>query len=99
MAGGAIVICFRVNALALFMKVVPVKKDRAEATGKTIGDGDLVMARTFRLQCAKHGAASAHDVHRMSRAGDMLENGFERCRQSAQSAKFQFVFFELRLSG
>ena len=77
-AGGAVVVGFGIDARAVFMKLVPVEKHRAEASGKTIGDGDLIVAGPFGLERAEHRAAGAHHIHRMGAARNKLENSFQR---------------------
>jgi len=86
MTGGAVVVGFGVEPVAVRVKVMPVEQHCAETGGQPVGDGDLVVAGAFGLQRAEHRAAGAHDIHRMRAAGNQLEHSFQRGGQAAHAA-------------
>src|SRR4029450_8664777 len=86
MAGGAVVVGLRVDAPAVFVKLIPVEQDCAEAASESIGHRDLFMARTLGFQRAEHRAAGEPSSRCAKRPLDVFFAGFVRGPSSAGQA-------------
>src|SRR4029453_19524788 len=82
MAGGAVVVGLRVDAPAVFVKLIPVEQDCAEAASEPIAHRALFMARTLGFQRAEQRAAGAQNVHWMCASRDLFEDRLQRGRQA-----------------
>jgi hypothetical protein len=95
-----IVVGLDVDAPAAVAVVIPVREHRAEACDQPVGDlargGDVVIV-LFRQRAAERRDAAAHDVHRMTRGGELFQHRPHDRGQAAQPRQLRLVTGELGL--
>ena len=82
--GDGIFVRLQLRAHAFVAVAVPVVDDGGQGAEQPIRHRLLVLEITLRFEIAEHRTARAHDVHRMGRSGNPLQDFEQRLRQAAQ---------------
>jgi hypothetical protein len=80
--GDAVIICFRVNTLAIGVESMPVKQHRGQAGEQSIGCAVLVAEITFGFYVAQERYAGPLYVHGMSVGRNHFQHLLQRLRQT-----------------
>ena len=80
---------------AVVCEPIPVVDDRRERAEQAIGNLVLLTEVRLRLDIAQHRTAGAHDVHRVRRLRNSLEDFLYCLRQAAPLLQFGLVGVEL----
>ena len=82
---------FGLDAHAFVGEAVPVGDDGREQREHAINLVVLLAEVLLGLKVTQHGAAGAHDIHRVGVFRDLLKDGLQRGRQATQALQFLLV--------
>jgi len=87
------------NFFAEFMELMPVEQHGRKEGEQPVGNLVLVSARSFGFEAAKRGASRAQNIHRVCVRGQLLQNGFQRARQSTERHELFAIRLKFTLLG